>query len=300
MKKSILCFALIGSLFTACQKDDNTPVPSAATSADASRNGSVQVAAVSPVPSSFVTNVLAEEYVGTQYGLSPEASNDLYMLTRRYKNRVCGVSLHVNDIMMTYQTGSNLRALSSSPTFPCGTINRAINNGALFLDSKDYASAVNSRLQRVMPCGLAISSTATGVSNASIDVHTGFSASMSGNFRVMTYLIEDRVTSLDPSFSQTNNLNSLPNSMFTNAGNPIRNYTHHNVLRRCISATNGDRINSINMVPGGEQIFSYRIDLPAHLSAGSTFKLVSFIIDGNTQEVMNVQQADLNSTKDWN
>lgn len=295
MNKLILSAVVTGFLFTACQKEE---VPSTAAPSPAKPMPSVQ--AISPVPATFIKKVLAEEFIGTTVGLTPEASFDLNKTIKNYPDMVYAASLHVYDRMTSNPTSTALKLLTTQPlTYPTGTIDRTQFNGNLFIDSKQFDQAIQMLLNKPVDCGLAISTTTTTYT-ANIDVYTGFTAAMPGTYKVTTYLIEDGIINPSPDFEQENSLNMTPGNMFFGAGNPLQNYEHRHVARRIIGTPAGETINNANIIPGGQEVFSYTIDIPSKMSAVSTFKVLSFITDATTNEVVNVQECILGQEKDWN
>jgi hypothetical protein len=295
MKKLILSAVVSGFLFTACQKEE---VPSTAAPSPAKPAPTVQ--AISPVPATFVKKILAEEFVGATVGLTPEASLDLNTVMKNYPDMVYAASLHVYDRMTSNPTSTALKLLATQTlTYPIGMIDRKQFNGNLFIDSKQFDNAIMMLINKPVDCGLAISTT-TASYTANIDVYTGFTATMPGTYKVTTYLIEDGIINPSPDFEQENSLNMTPGNYFFGAGNPLQNYEHRHVARRIIGASGGETINSANITAGGSQVFSYEIDIPAKLSGVSTFKVLSFISDATTNEVVNVQECVLGQEKDWN
>jgi hypothetical protein len=294
MKRIILSTVITGFLFTACQKED-AGAPTATNTSG--KGGGPVVLAISPVPTVFTKKILAEQFVGTNVGATPEASFDLTAVAKSYPNNVYSASLHVDDVMASNATSHALKTLTTQPlSYPVGMINRKPFNGNMFIDSKQFNNAVQMLLNKPVDCGLAISTNIVGRS-ARIDVHAGFTATLTSSLEVHSYLIEDGIISNNPDFEQANSLNTTPGNMFYGAGNPIAGFEHKNVARRLLSA---NTINGVNMVPGGEEVFTNWVDLPTMLSGNSTYKILSFIIDTNTQEVLNVQECVLGQEKDWN
>lgn len=298
MKQIILSAAMAGLLFTACQKEDDGIASGPSSGTVAARNGITNTTqAISPVPATFIQKVLAEQWVGTTVGATPDASYDMEAITFNHPDIVYSACLHVDDVMTSNTAKSALKAMSAQPmAYPLGMINRKPFNGNTFLDSKQFDAAVQMLINKPVDCGVAISTHDNG-HWASMDVHVGFTASSSASLAVMTYLIEDGIISSDPDFEQTNSLNTVPGSTYYNRGNPLQNYEHKYVARCILS---NDVINNSNMVAGGSQIFSKNFDLPEKFSGVSNYKILSFIYDINTKEVLNVQQCDLGAEKDWN
>jgi hypothetical protein len=296
MKKLLLIAASVGFLFASCQKDDMSS-PGTSTSATLK---SAPTSPVPIVPSTFLKKVLVEEFTGTSYPLVPEANRDLHALVLSGKDRVYSTGLHLGDVMNNIQSNFVLSAMgNTNPAIPCGLVNRTSISGNLFLDSKHFAAATSTLLVQPVNCGISMSTSYMG-NSAAVSVTAGFNGTMTGTYRMVTYLTEDKVVSLAPAFYQLNGFNNTPGSPYYNAGNPIHGMEYYNVIRRTLSRLNGDPIASNLITPGGTVTFNYQMDLPQKLAATSQYMIISFIVDMNTNEVVNVQQCTLGSNKGWN
>ncbi len=294
MKKLLICAAVSGLLFTSCQKED-------AQSPD-SPNGSKAPTTVnvSPVPGTFVKKVLLEEFTSATNGNAPQSAMQASAVTRIDPDRVITVSMHMNDIMSTLQVNRLMSSFSSNPGLtPSALVNRNNYGGNYCIPSTMYVNAVNGNLAKTTQCGIAINSTING-RMAQVDVHAGFANTYNGSCKLSSYLVEDKVVNANPAFYQANAYNTTVGSPFYNQGNPIRNYTHTNVVRKVISNAAGDAINATSMVAGGKDVMTYQIDLPLKYNASSKYYIVSFITDDASNEVLNVQVALLGTLKDWN
>lgn len=297
MKKLLVYAAATGFLFTACQKEETT---TNAPTTDPSGIRASNIQNVSPVPATFTKKVLIEEFTSCASGLAPETSAEILRMVKGNAGKVYHASLHTNDIMAQVHTNRMLSLFTpASTTFPCASTDRINYAGTRYLTSPQIGSAVNASLQKPVNCGLAIQSAVNG-NVASISVHTGFSAATTGNYNVTAYLVEDAVTSTQTTFYQANAFNLVPSSSFYGAGNPIRGYTHHNVVRRVLSPTLGSSINPTAFVAGGSDIISFTTDIPKKYSTNSTWKIIAFITHATSNEILNVQIADVGRTKDWN
>jgi hypothetical protein len=297
MKKLLVYAATTGFLFTACQKEEattNAPIT------DPSGIRASNIQNVSPVPATFTKKVLIEEFTSCASGLAPETSSEILRVVKGNAGKVYHASLHTNDIMAQVHTNRMLSLFSpASTTFPCASTDRINYAGNRYLTTQQIGSAVAASLQKPVECGLAIQSAVNG-NVASITVHAGFSANTTGNYNVTAYLVEDAVTSTQSTFYQANAFNLIPSSPFYGAGNPIRSYTHYNVVRRVLSPTLGNSINPTAFVAGGSDIISYTTDIPKKYSTNSAWKIIAFITHATSNEILNVQIADVGRTKDWN
>lgn len=295
MKKTMLYLAAAGFLFASCQKDEETTA-NANVGAKSSTTSSV-----SPVPGSFTKKVLIEELTGQNEGTAPFADRyfDNYVLNTN-GGKICVASLYNSGYLNNTEANRLISTLSpGTATLPCGLIDRVPRNGTVFVRPTSLSQAVTTSLSSPASCGLAMTSTINaGIAN--INVHTGFNANMTSSYRVNVYLVEDAVSSSNPIYAQANSYNSTIGSPYYNLGNPILNYVHRNVVRKVVSPTGGDPISAANLVPGGTQVFSYRVDLNQKSNSTSKFYVIAFITDNLTKEVLNVQMGQLGGLTDWN
>ena len=158
----------------------------------------------------------------------------------------------------------------------------------------------SNQLSNIVPCGLAIKSEVNG-NNATVEVHAGFASSISGDYRLTVYLIEDKVMGTGTGYDQMNFYDSDSDSPFFELGNPILGYEHNHTLRLSLSEPLGDLIGSSFLVPGGEYIREYEVDISDYDK--DNLSIVAFVnYVGPTyleHEVLNVQNCRINSTKDW-
>jgi hypothetical protein len=293
MKKTILYLSAIGFMFTACQKEDATgpETPSG------SKSGII--ANVSPVPASFVKKVLVEEFTSQTNGDVPATDRYFDILALNNSGRVYTAALYNGGALSHPET---LRLLSTltpgTASIPCGSIDRTPINGSVFHAPAQLQPLVNGMLNKPTNAGLAMVSSVNG-RRANVDVHVGFSATLTSSYSVHAYLIEDVVTT-GTIYSQANNFNSTPGNQFYQMGNPIINYLHRNVMRKMITPANGHSINPANLVTGGTEIFSLQVDLMEKSTSNSQFKVLCFITDDLSGEVLNVQMGTLGTLKDWN
>ncbi len=286
--------AASGFLFTACQKEESTApeLPSGSKAATTVN--------VSPVPATFIKKVLVEELTSATNGDAPQSAYDLAGVTRTNPDRIIPVSMHINDIMANVQSNRLLSTFAFSLTnVPCALISRFSYAGNSCIPSSLYNNAVSANLQKPVECGIAINSSISG-RIAQVDVHTGFANTLNSTYKVHAYLVEDKISNANPAFYQANSYNNTPGSPFYNLGNPIRNYTYQNVVRKVISSPGGDNVNPMAQVAGGSDVVTYKLDIPQKYNSNSKWYLVAFITDNTSNEVLNVQSAELGTLKDWN
>ena len=295
MKKLFLLASMSAALFTSCTKDDTAPMASSSSS-----KVIPGITAVSPIPSSFLKKILVEEYIGGSYGATPDASNDLRLIQKANPDRVYSVGYHVDDYMETSLSAYMIQSLTSStPPIPCGSVDRKTINGNIFTDSKSFGAVVMSTITKPSDAGLAIESTMNGL-NATIQVHAGFLKTPANTMRLHVFIVEDKVASRHQLFEQVNNFNNTAGSPFFNAGNPIRGYQHNNVMRRALSDPMGEVIPPTLTTAGSVFTKNYGFDTPKKIIGSSKYVIIAFMTDDLTKQIVNVQQAEVGTIKDWN
>lgn len=292
MNKLFLFGATVIVLFSSCQKETPETV-----SMDIRERVSNQPG-ITPVPAVFTKNALLEQFTDVTDGEAPMNAMTAELLQRTFPGRVSVANLHLNDVMAITHGSRVLQNLGSSTTTAVATIDRKSFAGTTFLDGSRWANAVNGELRKPTDCGLAINSTVVN-KTATVWVVAGFNANITSGRNVTAYLIEDMVTSNGLNFAQANNYNIDPSSPFFNQGNPINNFSHANVVRRVLTGTLGNSINPASMVTGGSGTFTFKFDVPER-TGNSTWKIVAFISDATSKEVLNVQEATLGTLKNWN
>jgi hypothetical protein len=294
MKKLFLYVIASGFLFTSCQKEDSSEPTLISGSKGA------PAATVSPIPSTFIKKVMIEEFTSTSNGMSPESADLIYSMVRSNTNRIYHASLHSMDVMAGSQTNRMMTVFTpSATTLPCASIDRNSFGGNRYQSIAQYKTSVNSLLVKPAICGLAMRSSHNN-STAYVDVYAGFKSTATGTYKVTSYLIEDVVINGSPNYFQDNSSNGNPASNFFNMGNPIIGFPHKNVVRKVLSADMGDSVNPGTLANGSTAILSYQIDMPNKLGTNSNWKIISFITDATTNEILNVQMSNLGTLKDWN
>lgn len=291
--KAILYMSVAGLMLTACQKED----PAAPETPSGAKKA--LITSVGPVPTTFIKKVMVEEFTSQTDGTVPESDRFFDNIAMNTSGRVVIASLYNGGYLSNPETIKLLSTLTpGSPTIPCGTVDRTVSNGSVFLTPSMLQARINGMLLKPATCGVAIDSKVNG-RRATVDVHVGFSANQTSMYSVHAYLIEDMVTT-GMRYCQANNFNNTAGSPFFQMGNPIINYVHRTVMRKMITDVNGDLIKPATLVAGGTEIFSYEVDLMEKSTSNSHFMVVAFIRDDLTGEIMNVQRGQLGNLADWN
>ena len=254
---------------------------------------------IGPVPESFTKKVLIEEFTGAWCGYCPDGAYRLENIISENIGNVIGVSAHSGDLMEVQQTYF-LESTYSNPGYPSGMVDRSNYNGIVSVNRGYWGYIASEQLLKIAPCGLAIKSKVKN-NTASINVHAGFNTNLSGDHRLTVYLIEDGVVGSGYGYDQMNFYDLDSTSTFYGLGNPIEGYEHNHTLRLTLSEPLGDLIGSSFLVPGGEYIKEYEVDISDYDK--DNLSIVAFInYVGPTyleHEVLNVQNCRINSTKGW-
>lgn len=294
MKKLFLYAAASGFLFTSCQKEDSN---------EATPNNGLKPTpslVVGPLPKTFVKKVMIEEFTSASNGMSPQSADVIYSILKGSGDRVYHTALHSQDIMYNSQASRLMTAfIPNASTLPCATIDRFNFGGTNYLTPTQYTAAVSSKLSTSINCGIAMRSSYSN-RTAYLDLYVGIHPGSVNSYNVTTYLVEDVIVNGSPDFFQDNLLNNDPSSNYFNMGNPVMGFPHKNVLRKIISKDMGDAVNPTMLANGSNTQLSYEFDLPNKLGSNSNWKIISFITDASTNEILNVQMGELGKLKNWN
>lgn len=226
-----------------------------------------------PIPQ-FVNRVLVEEYSGTWCGNCPKILYGTQLLKEQTDKEV-SVQIHLfnNDPFITSQ-GNQIATNQGVSGVPTGKINRTINwNGPQYQN-------VNQVIGEIKPssnAGVAINASLTNNTiNATIKL--GFSDTTIAA-KLVVYLVEDNLFHTQANYSSNlyGGLSSIPN------------FEYDGVLRAVISSINGDAIT----VNGLTVDKNYTFTVPSNVSSSSNIKLVAFLIDSNSNSVINVREATI-------
>ena len=288
-------FILGCTLFIACKKgsDEATPV----------NPGNNNSNTITSVPSTFTQKLLIEQFTGAWNGGCPDGIYRMDQLVISNSNKVIGVNIHMGDAMEIPLFNSFMATFNNNnlPQFPSAMVNRIPSLGNVFLSKTQWASNASVNLGHTAVCGLAIKSSVAN-SVATIEVHAGFKAAVTGTYHLTVYLVENSVTGTGTSYDQVNtNTSNDNNSPYYNKPTPIQGFIHNNVVRKILTADLGDAISASSLVAGGEFVKSYTTTISGtELSRFSVVACINKV--GNsatTHEIMNVQKAAVNTLKNW-
>ena len=242
-------------------------------------SNTIQIVVVNPATTTrFVSRVLVEEYSGTWCGNCPRILYGTQLLKEQTDKEV-SVQIHLfgNDPFITSQ-GNDLAASQGVSGVPTGKINRTINwTGPQYQNVNQVIAEIDADSN----VGLAINSSLTSNTiNATIKM--GFT-NQDVTAKLVVYLVEDNLFNSQANYSSNlyGGLSSIPN------------FEYDGVLRAVISNSSGDSLTISNT-----QIQkNYTFTLPSNISNNSNIKIVAFLVDTNTNSVLNVRQASVGQSQ---
>lgn len=244
-------------------------------------SNTIQVKVENPIITldSFVNRVLVEEYSGTWCGNCPRILYGTELLKQQTDKEV-SVQIHLfNNDPFISSAGNVLATSLGVSNVPTGRINRTIN-----WDGPQYQNVaqVISEIKSSSPVGLAIESTVTS-GNINLNVVLGF-ANNTIQTKLMVYVVEDNLFQTQANYS----------SNLYEGLSSISNFEYDGVLRSVVSNSGGDAIT----VSGKQAQKQYTISVPSNVSNVNNAKIVAFLIDSNTNTVLNVRQASLGQNQE--
>ncbi len=270
---------------------------------------------ISLVPDRFDQKILLEYFTSSTCGVCPETDLLADSIASENSGRVFPVAIHLSDLLIdpsstSLSSGRNFMDSLYNPMslIPAGAVNRKINSSADLAPS-DWRSNVNSTMGEIPRCGLAINAKNLNGNTLSVEVHTGFSADMAGEYRLHAYLIRSVFQSPDTVYAQLNDFSiSGPtpdsNSVFYLQGPLLINYPYRSVLVRVINDNGplGDPIPAGSMFRSNDFVKTFTVDLSGISTAG--LQVIAFVdkygANGTSHRIENVQLVNVGEAKDWN
>lgn len=273
--KFFASFLVIALLILSCTKDEDNSVTATSRNEISNRkNNATKFLEFSP----FVNRVLVEEYSGTWCGNCP---NILYgtELLHQQTNKEVTVQIHRGNDPFVTAAGNTIATAQNVVGVPTGKINRTIDwTGPQYQNVNQVLNEIkdNSNI------GLAINSTITADGLVNLNIIIGCTTT-SIQSRLVVYIVEDNLY-----HSQANYYSNLYNGL-----NPIPNFEYDGVLRSVVSSTSGDLL----FLTGNQIQKSYMFSVPSNVATIANAKIVAFIVDENTNSVLNVRQAAIGASQ---
>lgn len=260
---------------------------------------------IGAVPLTFSQKAVIEEFTGEWCGYCPDGALIVEDVEAANPGKVYGVSVHNGDPYTIAFDAVIEATLDNSYGFPGGAVNRIPYGGSTVFGRGSWGSAASTILgtSTSVPCGLAMSSYTASTDSLYIEVHAGFNTSLSGDYRLTVYLVEDAIHSLGAQSNYYNVVGAVSpdNAALNNIGNPIVDWTHNNVLRKVVSADLGDPIPSSKLVAGGEFVVKYGTKYTGFNKNNlSVLAFVNFVgTSSTTHVIVNAQEAKVYEIKNW-
>ncbi len=224
--------------------------------------------------------VLIEDYTGTWCGYCPRVAYAIEDAIAA-DNRVIAMAIHNGDPMQ-YVYEASMRNRYKVDGLPTAKLDRHAN----WSYPENYDGLKN-YIGTDAKLGIAIS-TSLNDRNAEINIQTKFVESISEEIKLVVCLTENKL------------IESQANYYDDGKGNPIINFEHNHVLRQAFTDIFGDDIPSSSTTKDNiyEKVFSANINTKFNLE---NCYIVAFIVktDGNSDEVLNVQQTKLGSSSGY-
>lgn len=298
MKNALFILMAYCLVLCACSKGDSSET----TAPTDNTNGNTNTTNVSAVPATFTQKVLLEIFTGAGQPQCTDGTAKLNEILNANPTRAYAACVHYSDAMETplYTCMETNFNNGTAPSFPSGMVNRIPSTGITILNRTQWLSNFNVNKAKVAKCGLAIK-TNVSAGMVTIEAHAGFNQSLTGNYNLSVYLIEQNVTGSGNQYDQRNSYNTVTGHAFYQAGDPIVGFQHNCVLRKVVSANLGDAISTASIHSGGEEVKSYTASITGYKQ--NDLYVIAFInklgTTSTTHEIMNVQQVKLGSTQDW-
>ena len=300
-KKNFNLLLIVGILFfvmlSSCKKDDSTT--------------SGPAAAIGPVPTTFTQKAMIEEVTGTGCSWCVLGMEGIQTAMNANPGKVCAISLHgytANDPMNVPECAT-LNGFTGNGSYPHFQLNRGTGGGFsqdLTAFPKLVATALTST---VAECGLAIDAKKSSGNDVSFIVHAGFKSALTGDYRLVVYLVEDEVQNADPLYNQNNVAVSgnvtYKNCSYYSLPPTLTNFIHKHVGRKCLNASliEGDQIPAANVKAGKEYTKTYTYTITSAAWNSANMSVIACILKYDAvctnQRILNSQTVKLGSAKNW-
>jgi thiol-disulfide isomerase/thioredoxin len=251
-------------------------------------------------PDLFLRKVLIEEHSGTWCGWCPIAKEVISKLTEN--KRVIGIEIHYNDELADTEKFYNpLKSRYGHPAFPSGMVNRrkSIVGTTFIMGFDDWDDNVDDFLKTdKIPTGLAIDTKLTG-NTLEVLSHVNIKTAVEDNLGLGIYLVEDKVKG----YPQLNYLaKNIQFSQYQAYKLPslINDIEHPNVAREAITPI----LNGIEIpiaATKNAKVFRklFKIELPKTIKSIENCKIIAFVVNQKSGEIVNVQDVGIGLSKDW-
>lgn len=312
MKKLLsISFALTLMLgFSACKKNNsNTNGTNPVWTAPIVVTPPVDENPIGDMPPDFTKKTVIEERTGVWCGWCPLGAWYMAKSVEANPDRVYGIAYHVTDVFSGLYDANTLAAETalSSDFAMSGVPSGVVGRDGSTDNYNVWVSASASQLSQTPKAGLAIVTKEIVEGQYEVEVHAGFNANLSGDYRVVVYLTEDEIHK-GAGYNQSNytyqdaNYTTIP---YYNYPSPMTasQFTHEHVLRQIISKSIwGDAIDATQMKAGGEFISKYVVDLTSEMDPKNCHIVAMIVKKGSSasqHSLENAQACKIGEVKKW-
>lgn len=252
--------------------------------------------------------IILEEFTGSWCGFCPDGFVTYDLLANEYEN-IIGVSVHISDPM------SIPASIILSDTYSGGGVNVFLLDRYLFQDigfvqfSYQYeplAEKIPERLVMESPVAVSIQNVDYNIATRELkaSVRANFFAEVNvTDLRLNLWLVEDKVANLADGYDQVNFFHGLDGHVYGQSGNPIKGFTHQNVLRSMLGGVWGTEgsIGKGNIKLGESFIYTYQTILDENWDA-SQLQLIALVQNYSSgqagKEILNAENVHLKTVAD--
>lgn len=259
------------------------------------------------MPTDFTKKAVIEEVTGAWCGYCPNGAYHIQQSCDANPERVYGVAIHTGDVMSdlydnyTKSAPDDLASQYSFSGVPAGVVNRRKSTDNYNVWESETAAEINKPAE----CGLAIATKKVQDQTYSIEVHAGFNTTLTGEYYVVAYILEDEVHK-GSAYDQHNYMDADATSPWYQKGDPMSStdYKHNHLLRQIIFKPGlwGTAIPGNYLKAGGEFAIKEEVDMSTEYDLTKVSVLAMVVKKGATPDedyVMNVQECKLGSIKKW-
>ena len=232
----------------------------------------------------FQKNVLIEDYTGTWCGYCPRVTYGIEQVEAETDFAV-PVAIHVFDTMEVSGIGTLVNHFNSQGSYPFAKLDRNVTWSS---PQPSNVAQVVSFTTTDADLGLLISPALDG-SSMTIDVSVKFEVDYSSsNLKLVVYLLEDKV------IHNQNNSTS-----YYGGESVLTDFEHNDVLRALLTDSFGDVILSSETVANNTFDKTFSMNVPSNVSDTNELSIVAFVVDGDTNAVVNVRSAHFGDTQNF-
>ena len=229
----------------------------------------------------YPKNVLIEDYTGTWCGNCPRVSYAIEQV-KNQTDRVVSVAIHISD-SYTFDGAITVNDEFGIASYPNARLNRIHKWTAPEPDN--IAEAVN--FTGLAPLGVAISSTLVG-NTISISNRVEFAETITEPLKLVVYLVENSLIQ-----DQENYTNYFGGDAI------LVNFEHNDVLRAIYTNHLGNTIPADQAVEDTIYLLQLNENLSISIENLANLHLVAFVVNADTNEVINVREAVIGETQEF-